>query len=68
MPLRIRIVELGALVYKRGRKVNKHPRPGHCKACGAKLSDELSIKRGYGRECYEKYTAIVLDIIPDGAK
>jgi len=27
---------------------------GTCKRCGRKISDELSLDRGYGPKCYEK--------------
>ena len=46
------------------KKRVKQQKPGHCKACGAKLKDELSIQRGYGPECYQKWTAVVLEIVP----
>lgn len=42
---------------------------GHrCKRCGAKLTDPISIARGYGRECVQKDlpVMIVLDIIKAG--
>ena len=38
--------------------------PGHCKLCDAKLTDELSLKRGYGRDCWITHVVIVLQIEP----
>ena len=47
------------------RKKAKQERPGHCKACGAKLTDPTSLQCGYGRECFSKRVIIVLEMIPD---
>ena len=38
--------------------INKRSRPnvyGKCRYCGRKLTDPISIQRGYGLECYNKY-------------
>jgi hypothetical protein len=59
LKLRVKIVELEPMFF-RGKKTKK-VKDGHCKKCGSKLTDELSIRRGYGRECFEKVTAIVLE-------
>lgn len=65
MRLRVRIVELDWRYPSDGGKKAKKIRPGYCKNCGSKLTDELSIKRGFGRECFEKCTAIVFETFDD---
>jgi protein-arginine kinase activator protein McsA len=40
-----------------------------CKNCGKRLTDELSVKRGYGPECYKALPVrIVLHIEPVNAE
>jgi TATA-box binding protein (TBP) (component of TFIID and TFIIIB) len=41
----------------------------YCKGCGSVLTDALSIKRGYGRECFAAVPlVIVLDIQAEESK
>ena len=41
------------ITYRRSVEVRvKRPKHGYCKACGSKLTDPVSIERGYGRECF----------------
>ena len=54
--LRLKFIELAS---NNPKKV----KPGHCKGCGAKLTDELSVKRGYGPKCFSKHFAIVLESV-----
>ena len=58
MPLKIKIVQL----EPNKRKKVRH---GYCAACGCKLTDPDSIRAGYGRKCFGKHTAIILEMIPD---
>jgi hypothetical protein len=40
-------------------------RGNYCRSCGAPLKDPVSIKRGYGRNCWNEVPVIiVLDIPP----
>jgi len=41
-------------------------RGNYCKACGSPLKDPISIKRGYGRSCWEKIPVIIVLDIPEG--
>lgn len=61
LKLRVKIVALDPVYFKGGSRKVKKVRPGFCCCCGSKLTDELSIKRGYGPSCFEKCTAIVLE-------
>lgn len=42
----------------------KRPRRGYCRACGCKLTDSVSIERGYGRECWNSFPVIIVLDIP----
>jgi len=68
LKLRIKIVELEPHYHAGSKKRARKIRDGYCKSCGSKLSDELSIKRGYGPRCFEKCTAIVFEAYEEGDK
>lgn len=39
------------------RELKKLPHKcSYCKICGRQLTDAISIQRGIGKECWEKYT------------
>jgi hypothetical protein len=46
---------------------NKWRLQGKCQGCGHKLTDKLSIARGYGRGCFQRKVkvAVVLQFIPE---
>ena len=46
------ITKISKYVKKQAKK--KRNALGVCKLCGRKLTDPLSVSRGYGVECYEK--------------
>jgi len=46
--------------YRRGNR----SLPGHCKLCGALLTDPISIKSGFGYRCSLKVPVIIILEIP----
>jgi hypothetical protein len=58
------IVKIRAKYVAPYRSKPKRVSPGHCRLCGAKLIDELSLKRGYGRCCWSNHVVLILEIEP----
>lgn len=43
---------------------NKKVQRGYCRACGSRLTDPVSIARGYGRNCWKEVpTMVVLEVV-----
>lgn len=45
----------------------KVKRGNYCRACGAPLRDPVSIKRGYGRRCWNEVPVKIILDIPAGS-
>lgn len=55
-----------SLPYQGNYRRGKRQTPGHCKLCGAPLSDPKSIKRGFGHKCLNKIPVLlVFEITPE---
>jgi hypothetical protein len=61
LKLRLRLVESPPYA---GRLNDPRLKKGRCRGCGKLLTTEQSKKRGYGPECFEKYIALVFELVP----